>query len=135
MRALLLACLPFAGLPFAALADGGVVVPLPDLSAFSAPQAEALLEALVTANVVSSNCAAFPVTDGEWTLITQSADLLAYGTLGLSVEDYDARFYDPAFALLDDPATCAARGPEVRGLIGLLEDLGGSAVPLGPVKG
>lgn len=121
--------------PLPAFADGGVTVPLPDLTGFSRDQSEALLEALVVANVVSSNCQGFEVTDGEWTLITQSADLLAEGNLGLSVDEYDARFYGPAFDLLDQPGTCAARGPEVQGLLKLLEDLGGSRVPTGPAKG
>ena len=132
----LLRCLAVAlALPGAALADGGVAVPLADVSGFSDAQAEALLGALVTANVVSSNCVDWAIADGEWALVTGSADRLAYEVLGLSVDDYDARFYGPAFRLLDDPATCAARGPEVRGLIELLVDLGGSPVPSGPVKG
>jgi hypothetical protein len=130
-----LTALLLTALPLAAQADGGLTVPLPDLSGFSGPQAEALLTALVTANVVSSNCPGFEITDGEWTLLTGSADILAEGTLGLSVDDYDDRFYLPAFALLDQPGTCEARGPEVRGLLDLLVDLGGSPVPTGPAKG
>ena len=122
-------------LPLAALADGGVTVPLADVSGFSEAQAEELLAALVTANVVSSNCPAYAIDDGAWTLITGSADKLAYEELGLSVDDYDARFYGPAFALLDQPGTCEAEGPKVRGIVQLLIDLGGSPVPVGPAKG
>lgn len=120
-----------AALPMAALADGGLTVPLPDLSGVPPAQAEALLAALVTANVVSSNCPGYAISDGEWALLTQSADRIAYDLLGLSVDDYDARFYGPAFRLLDDPATCGARGPEVRGYLRLLEDMGGSILPVG----
>ena len=127
--------LALAAAPVPALADGGVTVPLADVSGFAPAQAEELLTALVTANVVSSNCPAFAVTDGEWTLITGTADKLAYEELGLSVDDYDNLFYDPAFALLDWPDTCDAEGPKVRGLVQLLIDLGGSPVPVGPAKG
>ncbi|EYD75699.1 hypothetical protein Rumeso_02786 [Rubellimicrobium mesophilum DSM 19309] len=134
MRALSLS-LALGALPLAALADGGVAVPLADVSGLSPAQAEELLTALVTANVVSSNCPGFGITDGEWTLITGTADRLAYEELGLSVDDYDARFYGPAFALLDQPGTCEAEGPKVRGIVQLLVDMGGSPVPVGPAKG
>jgi hypothetical protein len=122
-------------LPLAALADGGVAVPLAEVSGLSAAQAEELLTALVTANVVASNCQGYGVTDGEWALIAGTADKLAHEELGLSVDDYDARYYGPAFALLDRPGTCEAEGPKVRGLLRLLIDMGGSPVPTGPAKG
>jgi hypothetical protein len=118
-----------------ALADGGLTVPLPDpalLAALSDAQAEDLLEAVVTANVISSNCPDFPITDGEGALLVGTADILAYDMLQLGTEAYDARFYGPAFALLDDPAACASRGPEIAGLLQLLIDMGGSPIPTGP---
>lgn len=122
-------------LPAAAMADGRMAVPLPDLSGLSAPQAEALLAALVQAVVIGQNCEGFLSTDGEWSLLNDSADILADDVLGLSVDDYDSRFWNPAFALLDDPAACGREGPKVEGLLRLLEDLGGSRIPTGPWKG
>ena len=127
MRVLALALL----LPGAALADGAVAVPLPDLAGLSEAQSQELLRAVVSANVVGMNCPEFQITDGEWSLLTGSADALAYANLNLSTDAYDADYYGPAFASLDDAATCGAEGPRIRGLIHLLQDMGGSveAIP------
>lgn len=109
-----------------AQADGKIYVQLPDLSSFSGAEAETLLTEVVLANVISSNCADFAVTDEEWSLLTDSADILARGQLGLSVEDYDSRYYGPAFAALDGADACATHGPEVQPVIERLVELGGS---------
>ena len=109
-----------------ALADGKIYVQLPDLTSFGGAEAEAFLSEVVLANVVSSNCPDFAVTDEEWSLLTDSADILARGQLGLSVEDYDSRYYGPAFAALDEADACAAHGPEVQPVIERLVELGGS---------
>lgn len=109
----------------AALADGGVTVPLPTIPPMSAGDQEHLLMQLVVANVVSQNCPAYQATDAEWALLTGSADLVA-AALGLSTEDYDARFYHPAFSMLDKPETCDREGPQVRPLINTLIAWGGS---------
>lgn len=116
-------CFALAG---PALADGKIYVQLPDLSEWQGEEAEAFLNEVVLANVVSSNCAGFEITDEEWSLLTGSADLLARGQLGLSVDDYDAKYYSPAFDALDDPDTCAQVGPRVASTIDLLVELGGS---------
>ena len=109
-----------------ALADGKIYVQLPDLSGFTGAEAEALLTEVVLANVVSSNCPDFAVTDEEWSLLTDSADILARGQLGLSIEDYDFRFYRPAFNETERPDRCEVFGPDVQPVIDRLVELGGS---------
>ena len=113
-----------------ALADGKIYVQLPDVSAWTGEDAEIILKELVLVNVVSSNCPGFEITDGEWSLLTDSADLVARGQLGLSVEAYDAQYYSPAFDALDDPATCDQAGPRVQPMLDLLVEMGGSREPL-----
>jgi hypothetical protein len=107
-------------------ADGKIYVQLPDLSAFAGAEAEALLEEVVLANVVSSNCEDYAITDEEWSLLTDSADILARGQLRLSVDDYDSQYYGPAFAALDQADACATHGPQVQPTIDKLVALGGS---------
>jgi hypothetical protein len=109
-----------------ALADGKIYVQLPDLSGVSAAEAETLLHEVVLANVVSSNCSAFSVTDEEWSLLVDSADILAREQLRLSIENYDRQFYGPAFAALDKPETCETAGPQVQPTLDRLVELGGS---------
>jgi hypothetical protein len=116
-------CLALAG---PALADGKIYVQLPDLSAVTGDEAEALLADVVLANVVSSNCPAFSVTDEEWSLLTDSADILAREQLGLSIDEYDRRYYGPAFAALDKADTCETAGPKVQPTLDRLVELGGS---------
>lgn len=113
-----------------ALADGKVYVQLPDMSYFGGEIGEDFLYQLVLANVVSSNCPGFEVTDAEWSLLTDSADLLAYGELKLGTNDFDNLFYDPAFAALDEPTTCAEEGPAVEEILTELVEHGGSREPL-----
>lgn len=113
-----------------ALADGKVYVQLPTFPAFTGNEAEDLLYQLVVANVVSSNCEGYGVTDAEWSLLTDSADLIAYGELKLTASDYDNIFYDPAFDLLDEATTCEAEGPAVESMLAELVHLGGSREPL-----
>ena len=109
-----------------ALADGKIYVQLPDLSDFGGEEAEALLTEVVLANVISSNCPDFSVSDEEWSLLTDSADILARGRLGLSVDDYDSQYYGPAFAALDEADACATNGPDVQPVIEKLVEMGGS---------
>ena len=110
--------------PSILLADGAVPVTLPTLPPMAQAASVALIDRLVVANVVSSNCPGFEITDGEWGLLTGTADLIA-ASLGLDPAGYDAAFYGPAFDLLDDPATCATKGPDVRGAIDAVIALGG----------
>lgn len=115
-----------------ALADGKIYVQLPDLSSFEGAEAEALLRETVTANIISSNCADFAVTDAEWSLLVDSADMLAYSRLGLDTNTYDTDYYKPSFALLDDDeaGACAEHGPAVEPTLEKLVSLGGSRDPL-----
>ena len=113
-----------------ALADGKIYVQLPDLSGITGAEAEAFLSEVVLANVVSSNCPGFEITEEEWSLLTDSADILARAQLRLSVDDYDSQFYGPAFAALDRPETCAQAGPGVQPTIDRLVELGGSRTAL-----
>src|SRR5690606_4698038 len=71
-------------------------------------------------------CAGYEITDEEWSLLTDSADILAREQLRLSVDDYDTRFYGPAFDALDRPETCDQAGPGVQPTIDRLVELGGS---------
>lgn len=109
-----------------AAADGKIFVQLPDVTSYSGAEAEAFLERVVLANVVSSNCAGFEVTDEDWSLLTDVADLLAYGQLKLSTDDYDTNYYTPAFNALDEAGTCEEKGPDVEKVLGELVELGGS---------
>jgi len=113
-----------------ALADGKIYVQLPDLSGLTGAEAEAFLSEVVLANVVSSNCPGFEITEEEWSLLTDSADILARAQLRLGVDDYDSRFYGPAFDALDRPETCAQAGPGVQPTIDRLVELGGSRTAL-----
>ena len=119
----------FALLAAPAFADGGVRVPLPTIPPLSAGEQEHLLMQLVVANVVSENCPDYQASDAEWALLTGSADLVAE-SLALSVEAYDARFYHPAFSMLDKEDTCQREGPQVRPLIERLIAWGGSLTPI-----
>ncbi|HTM76097.1 MAG TPA: hypothetical protein VL133_00495 [Devosia sp.] len=109
-----------------ALADGKIYVQLPDLANYQGHDAEDFLYSVVLANVVSSNCPGLEVTEEEWSLLTDSADMLAKQNLKLSTDQYEDDFYKPAFATLDDPATCAAQGPNVQPVIDELVNQGGS---------
>ena len=109
-----------------AVADGKIYVQLPDLTSYTGEEAEAFLAKVVLANVVSGNCAGYEVTEEEWSLLTDSADLLAYGQLKLSTGDYDDKYYSPAFAALDEAGTCEEKGPEVEEVLDELVARGGS---------
>lgn len=113
----------------AALADGGMTVPLPDTSGLSEGEARALVTELAQVNVITSNCPAYPITDAEWTLIAGTGDQLA-AQLGLDAQAYDKQFYGPAFKLLDDPGACDRIGPKAKPLIARLKAMGGATTPL-----
>lgn len=115
--------------PLPALADGGVDVRLPDTSALSDAQAEEVLRAAVLATVIGQNCRGFISTDGEWALLTGTADAIAYDRMGLDAGGYDDAYWAPAFARQTERGACAEEGPKVEGVLRLLEDMGGSRVP------
>ncbi|HWL57062.1 MAG TPA: hypothetical protein VNQ78_10385 [Paracoccus sp. (in: a-proteobacteria)] len=113
----------------AALADGGVTVQLPDISGLDQEEATRLIADLANVNVITSNCPGYEISNGEWTLITGTGDLLA-AKLGLDATAYDRKYYGPAFKLLDDPAACDRIGPTAKPLIQRLVGMGGDTTPL-----
>lgn len=131
-KSLLAFALAGTALAFAApaQADGKIYVQLPDLSSYSGTAAEEFLHRLVLANVVSSNCEGYQVSEEEWSLLTDAADILARQQLRLSTAAYDDTYYDPAFDALDQPDTCEVEGPKVQPVIAELVALGGSTTAL-----
>lgn len=113
-----------------ALADGGVTVRLPDPGRIASAASPEFLRQLVMANVIGMNCPGFILTDGEWALITGTADRIAEA-LHLDTGSYDEQFYGPAFAALDQPGACDSEGPKIAPLIDRLKDMGGSTDPIG----
>lgn len=110
------------GLPVAA--NDRVTVPLPDISGLSKSEGQALLAELANVNVITSNCANYRISVGEWMLITGTGDKLA-ARLGLDPTTYDRNYYGPAFKLLDDPSACDRIGPKARPLLERLVKMGG----------
>ncbi|MFD1796741.1 hypothetical protein FQV27_12595 [Paracoccus aurantiacus] len=105
-------------------ADAKVSVPIPNLEGISDANAEKLLSALAQINVITSNCPDYRISDGEWTLLTGTGDMLA-AKLGIDPETYDREYYGPAFRMLDDPAACDRIGPKARPIIDDLIEMGG----------
>jgi hypothetical protein len=112
-----------------ALADGAVTVAQPDLSGIPETEVSALLDRIVTSIVIGQNCPDWMSTDGEWQLRNDSADVLT-ARLGLDPGQSDARFWSPAFAILDDPGACGKYGPLVEGVLAELQALGGGTTAL-----
>lgn len=100
-------------------------VPLPDLSTLNQTQAQELAREVAEANVITSNCPDYDISDGEWTLLTGTGDLLTQ-RLGLDAAGYERDYMLPAFSLLDDPTACDRIGPTTGPLIGRLVAMGGS---------
>ena len=123
MRMTLAALLVMMGAAAQAASDR-VTVPLPDTSGLAREEGRALLVQLANVNVITSNCPDYPITDGEWMLITGTGDRLA-AQLGLDAASYDREVFGPAFRLLDDPEACDRIGPQARPLIQRLIDMGG----------
>jgi hypothetical protein len=116
-------------LPGPASADGAVTVPLPDLSQVPDKEIAPLLLQLVEAVVIGENCPDWQSSPGQWALLYGAAqDLTA--RLGLDIEAADRGYWDPAFALLDQPGHCAQEGPQIAPLVARLQALGGSVVPI-----
>ncbi|KGJ03141.1 hypothetical protein SAMN04487972_1235 [Paracoccus halophilus] len=107
-----------------ALAGGGMTVQLPDVSDLPETEARAMLADLARVNVITANCPDYPISEGEWTLITGTGDRLA-ARLGLDAASYDKSYYAPAFELLADPGTCDRIGPMAQPMIRRLIGMGG----------
>lgn len=128
MKTIIAAAL-MAGLAGTAFADGGMAVQLPDVSAMPEAEAKELIAQLAQVNVITSNCPDYPVSNGEWTLITGTGDRLA-ARLGLDAQSYDRTYFAPAFQLLDDPEACDRIGPTAKPLIERLVGMGGGTTPI-----
>lgn len=125
----LVACLAALMLASAdAAAQDRLEVPLPDLAALDRDAASDLAQRIGQADVISSNCDAYAISGGEWTLLAGSADLLAQ-QLGMDAAEYDRSFNAPAYGLLDDPDACDQHGPQIRPLIAELVEMGGATEP------
>ena len=127
-------CVAAMGVP--AMAQDGVpgdrlVVPLPDVSALSDDEAQALARELAQMNVITSECPDHDVSDPEWQLMNGTTDALT-ARLGLDPLAYDREYFRPAFSVLDDPEACDRLGPEAPALIARLEQLGGGTTPVTP---
>lgn len=107
-----------------------LMVALPDVSGLNRTEAEALIRQLAQVNVITSHCPGYPISDGEWTLLTGTGDLLAQ-RLGLDPGSYERTYFGPAFQLLDDPSACDRIGPQARPLIDRLTAMGGGTRRLG----
>ena len=124
----LLTCLSLFAVP--AWADGAVTVRLPEDAAIAKAASAGFLTQLVTANVAGMNCPGYALSDGEWALITGTADKVAVA-LGISAAAYDDQFYAPAFAAISQPGTCDREGPQIAPLIDRLRAMGGGTHPVG----
>jgi hypothetical protein len=116
-----------------ALAQDPGLVTLPRAERIDEVASPGLLTALVTANVVGMNCPDYPLTQGEWALLTGSADMVATRLGVMETGAYDSDFYGPAFDLLDRPGTCASEGPKIGLLIAMLQEMGGNTELLRPI--
>lgn len=114
--------------PTLVLADGGVTVALPDLSGIPTGKQPAMLTNIINAVVTGQNCPDYASSDGEWALLTGSADILAT-SLGLSVADHEAIYWGSAFDMLSADGICFSEGPKIAPLVVQLISLGGSTTP------
>jgi hypothetical protein len=110
-----------------AFAQDADLVKLPDEKLLTDMASPELLKELVTANVIGMNCADFLISQGEWALLVGTADKVA-AILSVDTASYDDTYYHPAFALLDNPDSCAAEGPKIAPLIERLKAAGGDTV-------
>ena len=124
LAALLAAVSAIGATAFPLGADTRVAVPIPDLGGMSDADAERLLAVLAQINVITSNCPDYRISDGEWTLLTGTGDMLA-ARLGIDPATYDRKYYGPAFRMMEDPAACDRIGPRARPIIDDLIAMGG----------
>ena len=68
----------------------------------------------------------YEVSEEEWSLLTDSADILAQSSSSLTSTTMTANSISHAFESLDDPDTCASKGPKVEPMMDELVNLGGS---------
>lgn len=112
-----------------ALADGRIYVPLPDVSEYRGDDARYFLRQVIGAVVVGANCPQADFPEEKWSLLNDTADLLAYDQLDLSVSQYDDEIFGPAFDALDESGTCEKVTPKIDQIADHLIALGGSLEP------
>ncbi|RJE81015.1 hypothetical protein [Paracoccus sp. JM45] len=105
-----------------------LVVPLPDISGLDDAQAKDLARELAQANVITSNCPEYDVSDGAWQLMTGTTDSLT-AKLGLDPITYDREYFRPAFSVMEDADACQTLGPDVQGTVDRLIAMGGDTKP------
>jgi hypothetical protein len=115
--------------PGLAAADGGPIAIYPNLSEVPFAKQPALLTRIVNAVVIGQSCPDFELSAGEYALLNGSADILA-ASLGLSVEEHDAEYWQPAFNMRDADGICLTEGPKIAPLVGLLITMGGIVGPI-----
>lgn len=118
-----------------ALAQDPGFVTLPDDAAIAKVATPELLMELVVANVVGMNCTDYQIDDGQWALLTGTADKVATAIGVKDSGEYDDTFYGPAFDLLDKPETCSIEGPKIAPLVERLQAMGGDTTLLRPLGG
>jgi hypothetical protein len=118
-----------------ALAQDPGFVTLPDDAAVAKAAMPEFPMELVVANVVGMNCADYRIDDGQWALLTGTADKVAEAIGVKDASEYDDKFYGPAFDMLDKPETCATEGPKIAPLVERLKAMGGDTTLLRPLGG
>lgn len=118
-----------------ALAEALDLVTLPDDAAIAKAATPEFLMELVAANVVGMNCSDFRIDDGQWALLTGTADKVAEAIGVKDNGEYDEKFYGPAFDMLDQPDSCANEGPKIAPLVERLKEMGGHTTLLRPLEG
>ena len=130
MKKIVLGLLGAALLVTPALADGKVYAQLPDLSSLHGEGEKDFLRGVILATVIASNCPDFAVSAAEWSLLTDSADIIAKGQLHLDTDTYNNEYFGPGLAVLENEGACETYGPKVQPVLEQLVALGGSREPL-----
>lgn len=99
---------------------------LPKPAMLAAAASPEFLAILSRANVAALDCPGFESTEGEWDLITQTADAVA-AQLVVSPEAYESDYLAPAFQTVLAEGGCAAEGPKVAETLAVLAAMGGRA--------
>lgn len=93
-----------------------------------ADPAEAELAMLVLVQAVAAYCPGYGIGHADHARLDQAVENLSRGVPGLSEEDFETRFLEPALAALDRPKTCDTVGPKIADLLRHLPESGAAAV-------